>query len=78
LPTKTVDGWELIISEPEPDKPTFEKYFIRNVFLKHALEENKIFITKDGACELRSFGFSETGKSFIVALSCELTIWARN
>lgn len=78
LPVRTADGWELIVSEPVQDAPPFEKYVVQNVFLKHPANDSAIFITKDGPCEIRSFGFSETGKSFIVALSCELIIWTEN
>src|SRR5690349_3226172 len=33
LRTKTNDGWELVISDPEPDEPPFEKYQVQNTFL---------------------------------------------
>ena len=36
-----------------------------------------IQVGEDGPCELRAFGFSDTGKSFVIALSCELKIFSR-
>jgi len=32
----------------------------------------------DGACELRAFGFSHTGRSLIIATSCDITFFARD
>jgi hypothetical protein len=77
LPIKTTDGWDLILTEPQPDKPPFERFNIQNIFLNNPSIENQIFITNDGPCELKAFGFSDTHKSFVVGLSCEITIWAR-
>jgi len=78
LPTKLPSGWELVLTDLQPDDPPFEKYLVQSVFLANNFEGNKIFISKDGPCEFRAFGFSQTGKSFVVALSCELTIWAES
>src|SRR5688572_2281413 len=33
-------------------------------------------VLDDDICELRCFGFSDTGKSFVVASSCELIIYS--
>lgn len=33
LPTKTSDDFELIVSEPEPDDPLFEKQLARRIYL---------------------------------------------
>lgn len=38
----------------------------------------RTLVFEDGACELRAFGFSETGRSFVVATSCELGLFARS
>ena len=73
----TTDGWTLTISEPQPDGKPFEKYLVQRIFLISPDKKEEIFITKDGACELRAFGFSDTGNSFVVALSCDLTIYSR-
>ncbi|WP_343689955.1 hypothetical protein [Chitinophaga sp.] len=78
LPTETNDGWTLIKRENEVDDPPFEKYRVTKIFLTSPNNEKIIFISKDGPCELRSFGFSPTGNSFVVALSCELAIWSRD
>ncbi len=77
LPLRTIDGWSLLLTEPTPDEPPFENYSIQSIFLNHSSLKDSVFITKDGPCEMRAFGFSDTGKSFVVALSCELTIWAQ-
>jgi hypothetical protein len=73
----TSDGWTLTVSNPEPDDKPFEMYLVQKIHLVSPDKKEKIFITKDGPCELRAFGFSETGKSLIVALSCDLTIYSR-
>ncbi len=69
LPLTTLDGWGL--EEQSPAWP------IRSVFL--SLPDGNIdeSIADDGACALRAFGFSETGRSFIVASSCDLMIFTR-
>ncbi len=77
LKKSTKDGWTLIISEPQPDDKPFEKYLIRKIYLVNSETREEIFVGKDGACELRAFGFSDTGNSFIIALSCDLTIYSR-
>jgi len=77
LPKKTSDGWTLTISVPEPDDKPFEKYLVQKIYLVSPNKKEKIFIKKDGPCELRAYGFSETDNSFIVALSCDLTIYSR-
>ena len=77
LLTQTTDQWELILSEPQPEKAPFERFYIQNIFLHHPSIGNKLFITNDGPCELKAFGFSDTQKSFVVALSCEITVWSR-
>ena len=77
LPKITNDGWTLTISQPEPDDKPFDQYLVQKIYLVSADEKEKVLVAKDGPCELRAFGFSDTGKSFIVALSCELTIYSR-
>lgn len=75
LPSESPAGWKLLVTPPQPDDPPFEKYMVRNVFLVSPNGEDKVFISKDGPCELRALGFSQTGKSLVVALSCEIIIW---
>jgi|SRR5688572_2674711 len=67
LPKFTIDGWKL----------QTEKSKVLKIFLLDQDSKEKIFIAEDGPCELRTFGFSPTEKSFIVALSCELIIYSR-
>lgn len=77
LPKTTADGWELIVTEPEPNEPPFENFLIQKIYLVSPDKNEKIYVAEDGACELRAFGFSGTGNSFIVATSCDLVIWNR-
>jgi hypothetical protein len=77
LSKKTSDGWTITASEKTPDDHPFEKYLVTKIFLNNPDHSQSIFITKDGPCELRVFGFSETGKSLIVGTSCDLVIWSR-
>ncbi|MFL5740458.1 MAG: hypothetical protein ACJ75B_09605 [Flavisolibacter sp.] len=77
LPKTTNDGWRLMLSPPEPDDKPFDKYLVQKIYLLSPTDEQNILVSKEGPCELRAFGFSDTGKSFIVALSCELTIYSR-
>jgi hypothetical protein len=68
LPRTTEDGW--FLEEQAPAWP------IRTILLRSPARET-IAIGDDGACELRAFGFSETGNSLIIAISCDLAIFAR-
>jgi hypothetical protein len=78
LAKSSSDGWSLVISEPEPDDIPFEKYLVRRVFLVSPDKDTQLLVGKDGACELRAFGFSDTGNTFVIALSCELVIYSRS
>ncbi len=40
------------------------------------MKESKV-VHDASTCELRAYGFSDTGKSFIIASSCELVIYRR-
>jgi len=75
LPKINEEGWELMLTDPEPDEKPFEKYLVQKIYLVSPNKKKKIFISKDGPCELRAYGFSDSGKTFIVALSCELVIF---
>lgn len=77
LPKTTADGWCLLISERQPDDTPFEKYLIHRIYLISPDKREKVLVGKDGPCELRAYGFSETGASFIIALSCEVIIYSR-
>lgn len=68
LPWTTSDGYRLdedIAGWPQ-----------RRIML-HAPDRSRMLVATDGACELRAFGFSETGRSFVVATSCELMSFSR-
>jgi len=78
LPLTTEDGWSL--EEQAPGWPT------RSILLTPPTIESEdgnsvageaVFIGDDGACELRAFGFSETGRSLVIAISCDLSIFVR-
>ncbi len=68
LPWTTLDGYRL-----EEHSPAWPR---RGVVLIEP-DEAQALVFEDGACELRAFGFSETGRSFVVATSCELGLFAR-
>jgi hypothetical protein len=76
LPTMKHDGWHLeALALPWP------RYF---VFLSRPFKsvldglESTTKVGDEGACEYRAHGFSDTGNSFVIALSCELNIYSRS
>lgn len=69
LPLSTKDGWYL-----ESRKKTDEVLLSKAALIK---ETEYALVGEGKLCELRAFGFSETGKSFVVATSCSLIIFAR-
>lgn len=69
LPRTTNDGW--FAEKQMWAWPT------RSIYLAAPRKREPVVVADDGACELRAFGFSETGRSFVVATSCDLTIFAR-
>jgi hypothetical protein len=70
LPLTTEDGWGL--REEAPAYPT------RSILLELPESENEsVVIGDDEVRELRAFGFSGTGLSFIIATSADLTIFSR-
>lgn len=77
LPKATKDNWVLVVSDPEPDDEPFEKYLVKRIYLVSPDKKQKVFLDKDGACELRALGFSDTGDTFIIASSCDLVIYSR-
>ncbi len=38
---------------------------------------NAVVVGDSGACELRAFGSSQTGRSFVIATNCALEIFTR-
>ncbi len=69
LPLSTEDNWFL-----ELRKKTDEIFLSKAALIK----DKEYALVGDGRlCELRAFGFSETGNSFVVATSCSLVIFAR-
>lgn len=76
LPKTTKDGWQLKSSDPEPDDEPFQQYMVKRIYLISPTVE-KAYVGKDGACYLRTFGFSHPGNSFVTATSCDLIIYSR-
>ncbi len=75
LPNSTRDGWSLhAFPTPWPQHSIVLAYPFKSVYQDTAYT---VKVGVDDACELRTYGFSETGGSFIVALSCEIAIFAR-
>lgn len=73
---KKMNDYELVSVAEHDDKP-FEEYTVNKIYLNKGNTGEIVFITKDGPCEIRAFGFSETGNSFAIALSCEIIIYSR-
>lgn len=72
LPYTTADGWSL--------DECAEAWPVRTVLLTAPNDlqgREPVAVGDDGACELRAFGFSETGLSFVIATSCDLAIFTR-
>ena len=69
LPLSTEDGWYL-----EGRKKSDQVFLTK---ASPAEEEECALVGEGRVCELRAFGFSETGQSFVIATSCSLVIFAR-
>jgi len=50
---------------------------VQKIYLISPNKKQKIFLSKDGPCEHRAFGFSDSGKTLVIASSCELVIYSR-
>lgn len=73
LPMTTYDGWSLeCVQLPWPSH-----YFFMSPPWKSDCFDQWIKIATDGACEFRACGFSETGRSFVIATSCEVMLYGR-
>lgn len=73
LPRTTHDGWGMqYIPLPWPCH-----FIYLTLPWKRDSFDEWIKIATDGACEFRACGFSETGRSFVIATSCDLTIYSR-
>lgn len=76
LATCTRDGWGIHVAHlPWP----IHVFFLTSNYKE--LHDNTGHITKlcnDEPCSFRAAGFSPTGRSLIIATSCELTIYTRN
>ena len=71
LPLSTADGWFL--------KDQVMTSSIRSIVLAppHRREQEDVVIGNEGICELRAFGFSDTGLSLLIATSCDLMLFTR-
>ncbi len=70
LPLTTADGWQL--------EAQARIWPTHSVFLSAPGSREPVCIGEDGACELRACGFSETGRSLVIATSCELAMFTRH
>jgi hypothetical protein len=73
LPKTTRDGWLLSHENESP----FEDGEINVVTLYSPDKTTGTFVGNDGVCELRAYGFSPTARTFVFAISCDLTIYRR-
>jgi hypothetical protein len=69
LLSTTSDGWTL--------ETQIGRRSIRRVILSGPSDFQPTCVGDDAVCELRAFGFSETGKSFVIATTADLTICTR-
>ena len=74
----TSDGWSLTAGEPLIEHTPFGTRSTTKIYLAHSANNDRVVVAEDGACELKAFGFSDTGGSFIVATSCDLVIYSRD
>ena len=71
LPRSAEGEW--FLSEEAPAWPT------RSIYLRGGPQDlEDVCVGHDGSCELRAYGFSETGRTFVIATSCDLMIFARD
>ncbi len=78
LPLTTKDEW--FLEEEAPAGPT-RSILLTPPTVKHEdgriMNGESVVIGDEGACELRAYGFSETGRSLVIAISCDLITFAR-
>ena len=74
----TGDGWSLSAGEPLIEHTPFGIRSTTKIYLAHSANSDRVSVAQDGACELKAFGFSDTGASFVVATSCDLVIYSRD
>lgn len=76
LPSRTRDGWKLeTLALPWPSYSIFLSPSCRSVL--DGLRVTTKVADDGGVCEFRACGFSDTGNTFVVALSCAVSIFAR-
>ena len=75
LPHHTQDGWSLkALPITWPQYDIFLEYPYQSIYNDI---NNGVKVGEDGVCELRTYGFSQTGQSFIIATSCDITLFTR-
>lgn len=79
LLSETSDGWQL------QDELTASQHTlrgpIRSIFLEQTAvyqEPERTCVGSEEPCELRAYGFSPTGRSFVIASSCQIEIFCRS
>jgi hypothetical protein len=76
LPNSTDDGWRIVsLPLPWPHHYIFLTSIWKSIYDD---AENAVKVATDEVCELRAYGFSETGRSFVIATSCDITIFTRD
>ncbi len=79
LPSITPDGWQLQDELTKSQHPSQGP--IHSIFLKQTApyqEPERTCVGSDEPCELRAYGFSPTGRSFVIASSCQIEIFCRS
>ena len=78
LPLTTQDGWFLEAQALHDRTATVFLTPPSSPLPAEAKHPRSIAVGDEGSCELRAYGFSETGQSFIIATSCMLTLFSRS
>jgi hypothetical protein len=70
LPRTTHDGWFL--------EAQARAWPTHSIYLRAPHTREPVCAGEDGACMLQAYGFSETGRSFVIATCCDVTTFTRD
>ena len=77
LKKKTRDKWEVIVENEIRADWQNQKTMAQVMYLKNHISDKKIEVDVFHYGINRGYGFSETGNSFVIGTSSEITIWNR-
>lgn len=79
LPVITLDRWKL--HDELTELPPALQGPVHSIFLEQTApyqEPERTCVGSDEPCELRAYGFSPTGRSFVIASSCQIELFCRS